>query len=241
MTAKRYRNSGFTLIELLAGMTLFVLLAGTSYTALRSAAHTWDRVEEKARMAGEVGLAFDYLGRRLATAFPLAVRSGNRWRPWFEGEKDRLVFLVNGSRYVGLSGLFQVMVHHNTEARPPSVDLVLQRIDDRLGIGEFHQAALRRVLIKDIARVEFTFFGRRDSNEEPAWYPEWRGLELLPKLVRLRLQGGAVGDWPPLTVRLPVDRLQFRHTPAEGTESSLHGDRDEDIPFLAASTKKFTQ
>ena len=210
--ARQAGQSGFTLLELLVGMTLFVLIAGTAYAALRSAARTWERVDRTALMDGETRLVLDRLERWLATAFPLAVRTDNRWRPWFEGDGGRLVFLVRGSRPVGLSGLYQVVVRHDTEARPPSLELVMQHVDERLGIGELREPALRRVLIEDVAEVEFMFFGRRGPKDRPAWHPEWRDAGLLPKLVRLRLrlQGGAVGDWPAVTVRLPVDGLRFR-------------------------------
>lgn len=216
---RRGRQSGFTLLELLAGMTLFVLISGAAYTALRSAARTWERTDRKARTDGEMRLVLDYLGRQVATAFPLAVRTGNRWRPWFEGGRDRLVFLVKGARHVGLSGLFQVIVQHDTEAQPHHVELVLQRMDERLRMGEIRETALRRVLMEDIAEVEFTFFGRRDSKAKPAWYTEWRDAKLLPKLVRLRFQGVAPGDWPALTVRLPVDGLRFLQARAEPGDS----------------------
>lgn len=241
MRVRRNRHSGFTLLELLVSMTLFVLIAGTAYAALRSAARTWERTDARARADGETRLVLDYLSRWLATAFPLAVQTDDRWRPWFEGTRDRLVFLVEGSRHVGLSGLFQVIVRHDAEARPPGVELVLQRVHERLKIGEVRGTPLRRLLLEDVVEVEFTFFGRRNSNDEPAWYPEWRDAKLLPKLVRLRFQGGDVGEWPALTVRLPVDGLRFLRMPAEGVESPLRHGHDEGRVPLAVATETFRQ
>ena len=231
MTYRRARR-GFTLLELLVGMTIFVLIAGTAYAGLRSATRTWEKTDERARMTRETSRGLDYLRRELSTAFPLAVLVDNRWRVWFEGERDRLVFLVEGSRRVGLHGLYQVVVYHNAEASPPSIDLALQRLDDELRIGEIREGAIRRVLIENVAAVEFSFFGRLERREEPAWLNAWQEAQTLPDLVRFELHRVAAGEWPAVTVRLPVDGLRFRRSrpvdgddtetgePAEGDSSS---------------------
>ena len=214
MNAKRHRTGGFTLLELLAGMAIFVLIAGTAYTALRSAGRIWEAVDARSEADGGVRLAMDYLRRQLSKAFPLAVRSEDRWQAWFEGDRRRITFLVEGSRRVGLSGLYQFIVLHNRESRPPSVDLVLQPVEERLRIGEVRHRALRRTLIENVADATFTFFGRREPDGDAVWHTRWHNRERLPELVRLRLRGAAFGDWPALTVRLPVDGLRFHRSGA---------------------------
>lgn len=220
------RSRGFTLIELVVGMTIFVLIAGAAYGGLRAASRTWEKTNEQARTTNEVRLAFDYLRRQLATAFPLAAPAeGGRWRVWFEGTDDRVVFLVEGSRHVGLSGLYQVVVHHNPDRTPPGVDWVMQRFDETIRVGQISEGALRRALIEDVAEAEFTYYGRHAPDVPPVWSGTWRGTQGLPMLVRLQLRGGAVGDWPALTVRIPVDDLLFHRseTPPSETEPASAG------------------
>ena len=210
--ARQAGNGGFTLLELLAGMAIFALIAGTAYAALSSASRIWETLDARSRADGEARLAIDYLRRQLAKAFPLAVPSGDRWQVRFEGGDRHVIFVVEGSRHVGLGGFYQMTVHHNAASSPPGIDLVLQHADDGLlmdEIGEIRETALRRVLLEDITGVEFTYFGRHDRNEEPGWYSEWRDMQMLPDLVRLRLKGGTIGEWPALTVRLPTDGLRF--------------------------------
>ena len=214
MNAKRARIGGFTLLELLASIAIFGLIAGTAYTALRSAGRIWEAVDARSAADSEVRLAMDYLRRQLSMASPLAVRAEDRWQAWFEGDRSRITFLVEGSRHVGLGGLYQLMVLHNRDARPPRVDLVLQPVGERLRIGEIRHRALRRTLLEDVVDMEFTFFGRREPDREPGWHSRWHDMQRLPKLVRLRLRGGVIGDWPAMTVRLPVDGLRFHHTGA---------------------------
>ena len=217
-------SRGFTLLELLVGMTIFVLIAGTAYSALRSATRIWETVDAQSRADGEARHALEYLRRQVSTAFPLAIPTEDGWRLWFKGESDRIVFLVEGSRHVGLSGLYQMIVYHNTQADRPSVDLVLQYVDERLQIGEVRAHALRWVLIEDIEEVEFAYFGAHDQDDEPIWYSQWRNLQVPPKLVRLRVQGGAIGRWPTLTMRLPVEEMSYfleRHEKLEPLPNRL--------------------
>ena len=221
MNAKRAGTGGFTLLELLASMAIFALIAGTAYAALRSAGRVWEAVDSRSAANGEVRLAMDYLRRQLSMASPLAVRAEDRWQAWFEGDRSRVTFVVEGSRHVGLGGFYQLVVFHNRDSRPPSVDLFLQPVGARLRMGEIHRRALRRTLLEDVAEMEFSFFGRREPDREPGWHSRWHDMQRLPRLVRLRLRGGEIGDWPAVTVRLPADGLRFLRAGAraEGPES----------------------
>lgn len=201
--------AGFTLVEVLAGMAIFVLIAGTAYTALRSAGRIWEAVDARSQADGEVRLAIGYLRRHLSSAFPLAVREGDRWWFWFEGKGDRVTFVAEGSRHIGLTGLYEMTVAHDTSSQPPGLVLSLRGVDRRLRAGEAGEQPVRRVLVENAAEAEFTFFGRRGGNGEAAWYPEWRRRQSLPELVRLRLRSAAAGDWPALTVRLAARGPRF--------------------------------
>ena len=206
------RNRGFTLLELLVGMTIFALIASTAYVGLRSASRTWEKVDARVWAHREVRFGIDHLRRELAAAFPLAVRTEGGWRVWFEGERTRVAFLVNGSRHVGLNGLYQVVAYHDSTSSPASLGLALNRFDDGLAMGEIRDGALRRVLIEDVLDVEFAFYGRPDGDEEPAWHAEWRAAQQMPRLVRLRLWGPVAGAWPAALMRVVAEELRFLRT-----------------------------
>lgn len=204
------RSRGFTLLEVLAGLTIFALIASTAYAALHSASRIWERVDARAEENHETWLALNYLRGRLATAVPLGISDGgNRWRLWFDGQPGGITFVSEGSRHVGTSGPLQFTVRHETDAHPPSLMLLLHRVGDGLQIGEVRENALRRTLIADVERVEFSFFGSRRLGEDPAWHSQWRKVQSLPQLVRVQLSGIATGDWPALTVRLRADGLRL--------------------------------
>ena len=230
MRQTRLRRRGFTLLELLVGMAIFVLLAGTAYAGLRAAGRTWDKTERQAESARESALAFDYLRRELSSAFPLAILNDNRWGVWFDGGPGRLVFLVEGSRQIGLSGLYQIVIQHNTGASPPRLDLYLQALDDELEIGELRADALHRVLLDEVSVTELRYFGQTDPRQDAQWYDEWRHGQLLPRLVSLRFEGAGVQGWPMMTVRIPVEGLRFRRSRRpEVDESEAEGALSGDL------------
>ena len=218
MNARRARVGGFTLLELLASMAIFLLIAGAAYAALHSAGRIWEAVDARSAADGEVRLAVAYLRRQLSRASALAVRGEGRWQAWFEGDRSRVTFLVEGSRHVGLGGVYQLTVRHDRDSRPPRMDLVLQPVDERFRAGNHGRRAVHRMLLEDVADMEFTYFGRRDADLEPGWHSRWRDMQRLPRLVRLRLRIGTIGDWPAMTVRLPVDGLRFHHVGARDRE-----------------------
>lgn len=208
MTAHR-RNCGFTLLEVLAGLAIFALIAGTAYAALHSASRVWVHADARAQEYRDSWLALDYLRRQLAGAVPLGVSAGgNYWRLWFDGQADQVMFVAEGSRHVGISGLIQFTVSRGAQTRPPGLMLSMQRVDDRFRMRAAHDGALRRLLIAGVEQVDFAFFGSKRPGEAPSWYSQWRNVQSLPQLVRIRLSDGTA-EWPDLVVRLRADGLRL--------------------------------
>ncbi len=52
------------------------------------------------------------------------------------------------------------------------------------------------------SKAEFSYFGIADTDEAPAWHPDWKDQKTLPELVRLSVTfaDGDEGAWPDLVV-----------------------------------------
>jgi general secretion pathway protein J len=70
---------------------------------------------------------------------------------------------------------------------------------------ELTDAALEpisKVLIPDVERITFAYFGKTRSEREAAWHDAWSGEPTLPQLVRLRVghPPGSARSWPDLII-----------------------------------------
>ena len=195
---------GFTLLEFLVSITLFVLISGTAYGVLSTAGKLWERGDQQALANTQIRFALDYMRRQLSKTLPVATPVDGRWRVWFEGESHQVRFLVRGPRHVGLHGFYEAVIFHNTDVKPPRIDLEMRRIDRETVHGVF-----RKTLLEGVPKAGFEYFGPRNGGDEATWFPQWQEGQSLPRLVRVRLGSDTTGEWPGLTVRLPANVVRY--------------------------------
>jgi hypothetical protein len=57
----------------------------------------------------------------------------------------------------------------------------------------------RVVLVEDIEKLEFLYYGKREKEDEARWHSRWKDRKNLPRLVRLRLKTVSL-VWPDLVI-----------------------------------------
>lgn len=201
-------QAGFTLLELLVGLTVFSLLVVTLYSGFRFGTRSWEAGSDSTEVSNEQRLASAFMRRELGKAYGLAVRDGARWRLRFEGSRERLVFISDGSRYVGQGGLYEMTLaveggreRHLSVARRP--------LDPAVAAASNERNLLPRPLVEEVESAEFAYFGSPAKRMETTWYDSWDGADRLPSLVRVRVSTPTAGDWPDIVIHLKADAIHY--------------------------------
>lgn len=204
-------RAGFTLLELLVAITLLGLLLTGLLGGLRLGARAWEtgaaRLESDARLLAVQG----FLRQRLAGAVPVLIpREDDRPPLAFEGRPRRATFVgtLPGPLEPGLQRFTLWARRDGRGGRHLAIawDPLLPDAD---GIREepADGPSRRRDLIAGIEGVSFAYYGALDRSGTAAWHDSWSGDDLLPTLVRLRVQleEGDPRTFPELVVRPSID------------------------------------
>jgi general secretion pathway protein J len=204
---------GFTLLELLVAITLLGLLMTGILGGVRLGARAWEtgavRLEDDARL-----LAVEqFLRSRLKGALPLYREDASgEIRLTFSGLADELAFVgtLPGPLAPGLHQ-FTLGLREDDEGvrhlsiawqRLPAADA--EGVDDQAGAG-------RRDLLANVEAVAFDYYGAPDRGQQAAWQEQWSSDDVLPTLVRLRIElpEGDRRWFPDLIVRPMIDQPPF--------------------------------
>jgi general secretion pathway protein J len=213
-TATRQDERGFSLIEVLIALTLFALLMAL----LSNGVHIGTRIEahgsEQINEWAQVTAVQRFLRGELATA--QVNRSANLTDETviFRGEPNRLAFVGLLPDHFPVGGLQTITLSPAEDRR--SDDLVVSwrlytgdSVRPELPIRSDTLAPNEAVLLENISRIEFGYFGQRDSLRPPEWGDRWEIPNRVPSLVRMRLTlRGAVTAPPDLFIAIPAATYQ---------------------------------
>jgi len=192
-------EAGFTLVELLVGLALFSLLATLLFDNVRFGIKAWQLGSAHAEQFEHDLIAQDLLRRQLGNAYPMLVRDGATQRVDFEGGKEAVSFLGDAPVVTNGGGRFRYKVL--VERQRGRTDLVMSAAPE-LANPEGPAMARRTVLLSDIDRAEFSYFGEGDAEQTLQWQDSWRQRVNMPKLMRIRVAFRAADAraWPDLLV-----------------------------------------
>jgi general secretion pathway protein J len=187
MTNRR-RNAGFTLIEVLIGATLLAILMALLTNALFTMTRTARTGEARLQDLDSSRLVMSFLRGQLQNALPMTERDGDEERALFEGREDRLRFV--GRLPIAEGGALQFL-----EIAAVRGGLVL-RYRDAWADTPFAEPDSEwpsRLLLADVRRARWRYFGARDEDSTAGWTDVWRGRDRLPELIRVELDRGDKG------------------------------------------------
>lgn len=215
---------GFTLLELLAGVALFALLSAIVLSGIRLGVRSWDAAAAKTSASEEVRVVHTLLRRQLAGALPLASTRAGSWVLQFEGDARSINFVSEFPAYVAGGGAQAVRL--SARERHEEIQLVLEWV--ALHAPEDAPPEDDAVLVRNLKKVEFSYFGSVDNNVAPRWRDEWSGVRQLPELVKVSITGGDGARWPALVVPLPVNTVRFFKNPQHGTADPYASELEEE-------------
>lgn len=184
-----FRNTGFTLVEILVALTLFSLILVMVFNGLYSAGLSWKKGLDQDDINDYQRLDLAFLRRQLSQAVPLVMIDGNEDTVLFKGSHNSIRFISDLPSHRGNGGLMMIDVRIKQQDKDKDLILTYQPI--RPGTDFFgerkSEAADTLVLLKNIERIKFSYYGKQKFNEASAWHDNWESSDLLPDLVKLEI------------------------------------------------------
>jgi general secretion pathway protein J len=205
---QRASEQGFSLMEMLVSLVILALILAFLPGAFRLARQVWTATAMLDRDSGrDAGL--DFLETRLAEAMPLfEPGKAGLVNILFGGTKDGVRFVAPSRNGPAGGGIYR----YSIELRPrdgAASSLVVQ-VAPYLGLGQGAStpAAEEQVLVDDVTKAEFRYFGHHELRQAPTWQLDWKRTDALPDLVELNITRRRAGG---ITSRSIVTELRLRN------------------------------
>ena len=197
-------QAGFTLLEVVIAMALLAAMLGMAWGGLSFALKGWDTGDAKGRRAVDLQLAQNFLRRELAEVFPMRWKDPSKLRLAFEGDSKSLRFVSTRAAGASSGGLALVGLEVTAGANPREKDLVMRRAlaDDKATDFTSLGAAQPTLLMTNVDKVEFAYFGAENDFNEPRWQPDWTIEGRIPQLVRLQVKTTDGTEVPEVVARV---------------------------------------
>ncbi len=192
-------EAGFTLVELLVGLALFSLLATLLFDNVRFGLQAWQLGSAHAEQFEHDLTAQDLLRRLIGNVYPMFVLDGGSQQLDFEGGKDAVSFLGNAPVVASGGGRFRYKIF--VERQQDRKDLIMNAAPE-LASNQGTAMTRRTVLLSDIDRVEFSYFGEGTAERGLQWQDGWIQRIDMPRLVRIRVafHSADARAWPELLI-----------------------------------------
>lgn len=181
-------TNGFTLVELLVAMTLIGLIFVALFGGLRFGARTWEIGNARSEDSAQTEVTQSLIRRQLAQTIMLP--GLDRGEFTFEGDADRLRFTAPAPTQIGLGGiyLFELFTESSEQGEQLVLRWRLHRPDLDPDSPIEDEDRKTRVLIDGIEALRLRYFGDPEGERDPDWSDNWRGHEVLPTLVSIRVE-----------------------------------------------------
>ncbi len=187
-------DGGFTLIETIVSLALLGLMLAMIPSALRLGRQAW-RAEAQLERSASIASARTVISKYLGMALPAgsAQSAGSAIDNIFEGRGEAVTFIgtaPEGLPIGGVRGFRLALEPAGAAGRPGQLNLTLRHAPFRTDLGLKAVADPTNsdvnVLVEDVARLGFRYFGPVLSSEQgDAWQDGWIGRNSLPELIEV--------------------------------------------------------
>jgi general secretion pathway protein J len=220
------RRNGFTLIEVLIAITLLGVIVVLLFASLRIAGKSWNTGEGKIAAVNQKAVVYQFFKRHLTTMRPLPLPKKDdplgleATEQAFQGHPQSLQFvaaLPAASTRKGLQ-IFNIQL----DPRKSSTIQVSLR-PYRETEGEFDSAEPPVVLLEQVAKFNFAYFGKIEEGADLVWHNEWIEADHLPSLIRVSIGLKDGSYWPDMVFAV---KITANHG-AEITADDQNSDQDQ--------------
>ena len=195
---KSRSSLGFTLIEVLIAMTLLGVMVVLLFSSLRIAAESWNAGENKITQVNQKAVVYQFFKRHLSTIRPLPVLNIDQNNPEalqvFQGYPQSLRFAAALPASSARKGLQIFTIAPNPEnASILMVSLVPYRLTEE---DQNQPPDKPEILLEDLAKLQFTYFGKTEDVAEAQWREEWTLADRLPGLIKVSIALKDGSYWP---------------------------------------------
>lgn len=205
-------QQGFTLIELVIAMTLMSLILTILFGGLRLAGRSWDAGTARADKSNEMRLVETLVTRTVRQLYPLVWQDASGSRLSFAGGPNAVMFTAPLPAHSGIAGIYLISLELKRDGNHQ--ELLMRRQIYRPDMRELSEKAETTVLLEDITRAGFSYFGSQGSQDAPQWTESWEGAMAVPQIIRLSLATDQ--PWPDIVA--PVMNDSFENTPIFGAQ-----------------------
>jgi general secretion pathway protein J len=223
-------SKGFTLIEVLIAMTLLGVMVVLLFSSLRIAAESWNAGENKMVQVNQKAVVYQFFKRHLTTIRPLPILNIDPNNPEelqvFRGYPQTLRFAAALPASSARKGLQIFTISPNPENA--SV-LMVSLVPYRLTEADQNQPPDRpEVLLEDVAKIQFAYFGKTEDVAESQWREEWTLADRLPSLIKVSIALKDGSYWPDMI--FPTKITQSANAETIEGDNAVANDAVADAP-----------
>jgi general secretion pathway protein J len=198
-------DQGFTLVELLIALTLLGLVLALMSGGFRFGISAWESGDHRIAQSNEIGAVQNLLRNEIGQARALPVNSRmSTLKETFKGSPTELEFAAPLPAHMGPGGYYLFSLHAGEVRDRLGLVLAWRAYRPDMFAAGRDKHGEEAVLLDDIRRIAFAYYGQSDADQVPVWTDNWGDRRGLPKLVRIRVElpPGERQDWPEFDVEL---------------------------------------
>ena len=205
---RRARQRGFTLVEVVLAMVLLSTMMLLLYAGISFALRSWDAADAGGRSVADRRIGENFLRRELTEVFPMRWKDSTMVKVAFSGEPERLRFVSTRPVGVALGGLALVSVEVEGDARRGERHLMMRRAlpdDDAKDFAPIEEAAKTEkpsIIVANVDRVTFAYFGAENDFTEPKWVDKWPYQGRVPQMIRVSVRSADGTALPDLVAKV---------------------------------------
>ena len=201
-------SHGFTLVEIMIALTLLSMILILLFGSLHTANLNWQTGTQKIEKNDEIRHVGQFIRKLITQAVPLMWINRDGERLVFQGEVEELTFTSALPAHRGGGGLYFITLKAVDTDGSKGLYLLYRRASpESYPFGSKSFENQKRVpLIDGIEKIEFSYYGRAEPDDEQKWHNHWQNDEVIPELVKLKIHSSDPQQhWPTMNIAmLPV-------------------------------------
>lgn len=194
-------SSGFTLIEVMIAMTLLGIMMVLLFSSMKICAESWQKGEDKISEVNDVAVVYQFFQHHLSTAKPLWNDFTNDNEEYsFQGSKQDVQFVSSFPASAKKSGLQLFKIKMLQEGDNQYLQVSITPFFPVAEGDEWHTEEV--TLLQHVRNFALSYYLQDDSQPEGIWQDDWLGQDMLPNLVKIKIERDDGSFWPEMIFAL---------------------------------------